>query len=343
LQTHVRTLPDAQATAAPHRFGFLIIPNFPLIPFASATETLRMANWLTDSKLYEWYLLTEDGLPVQSSNGLTITPDASIENAPPLDDLIVLAGGLLPPVTKSKKLFHWLQRTARGGCRIGAAGLGSFILARAGLLDGYRCTVHWKLLTNFRNEFPRLDVTGELYEIDRMRHTSSGGTGTLDVMLSLIGAQHGSALAAHLAEEFIHDRIRPSYHEQRMSLRHRLNVTHPKVLKAVKIMEGSLEETRTCKKIAADVGVSVRQLEKLFHVYLDSTPNEYYRKLRLEQARRLLTQTTMTILEIGTVTGFTTPSHFSKAYKARFGKQPRQDRGGLATPLNVSVASLRHD
>jgi AraC family transcriptional regulator, glycine betaine-responsive activator len=311
----------------PHRFGFLIITNFPLIPFAAATETLRMANWLTESALYEWYLISEDGAPVHSSNGLMFTPHASIDSAPPLDDLIVLAGGRAPPETRNKRLFHWLQRLARNGCRIGAAGLGSFILARAGLLDGHRCTVHWKLLPNFRSEFPKLEVTGELYEIDRARHTSSGGTGTLDVMLALISAQHGVALASKVGEEFIHERIRPSHHEQRMSLRHRLNVVHPKVLKAVKIMEESIEEPITCKKVAIGVGVSVRQLEKLFRKYLNNSPNDFYRKLRLDQSRQLLLQTSMSILEIGTAVGFSSPSHFSKAYKAMFGKQPSHDRG----------------
>jgi transcriptional regulator GlxA family with amidase domain len=318
-------LPNFRQVSSPHRFGFLIIQDFPLLPLAAATETLRIANWLTETDLYEWSLLTDDSGSVRSSSGLSISPRRPFAEAPPLDSVIVFAGGRSPPNIRNKRMLHWLQRLARNGCRIGAAGLGSFILARAGLLDGYRCTVHWKLLPNFRSEFPKLDVTGELYEIDRTRCTSSGGTGTLDMVLALIGAQHGATLASHVAEELIH-RIRPSHEEQRMALRYRLDVPHTKVLQAVKIMENAIEEPTECRKIAAEVGISTRQLEKLFQVYLAATPNDFYRRLRLDQARRLLMQTTMSVLEVGAATGFSSPSHFSKAYRAMFGVQPRRDR-----------------
>lgn len=313
----------------PYHFGFLIIRDFALMPFAAATESLRLANWLAGVNLYKWTLLSEDGNAVEASSGLLVTPHCSVSDAPALDAVIVIAGGRAPPEFRSRKVFSWLQRLARSGCRVGAAGLGSFVLARAGLLDGYRCTVHWKLLPNFRSEFPKLNVTGELYEIDRTRHTSSGGTGTLDMMLALITAMHGPALAADVAEEFTHDRIRPSYHEQRMSPRHRLDVSHPKLLKAVTLMENAIEEPVTCREIADESGISVRQLEKLFRAYLSSTPRDFYQKLRLDHARRLLVQTSMSVLEVGTATGFSSPSHFSKAYRTMFGKPPRQERAQM--------------
>lgn len=164
------------------------------------------------------------------------------------------AGGRVSPSLRDDRVLSWMRRQARAGVRIGAAGLGSFILARAGLLDGYRCTVHWKLLPKFRDEFPHLNVTDEIYEIDRNRHTSSGGTGTLDVMLALIAGDHGETLASHVAEEFLHERICPSSHSQRMPLRFRLNITNRKVLNAVRLIEESIENPLSCASIAGFAG-----------------------------------------------------------------------------------------
>jgi transcriptional regulator GlxA family with amidase domain len=319
-------LPAFGEKVEPQRVGFLLVPNFSLIPFA-ATESLRVANWLSGLNLYEWYFLTEDGQTVHAANGLAVAPHAKYDEAPPLSDIIVFAGGRVPPTLRDDRVLSWLRRQARAGVRIGAAGLGSFILARAGLLEGYRCTVHWKLLPKFRDEFPHLTATDEIYEIDRDRHTSSGGTGTLDVMLTLIAGSHGETLASHVAEEFMHDRIRPSSHSQRMPLRFRLNISNRKVLNAVRLMEESIETPLSCGKIADTLGVSVRQLEKLFQAHLGTTPKEYQRQIRLKFARRLLMQTTLSILEVAIAAGFTCQSHFSKSYRAEFGVQPRHDRG----------------
>ena len=318
---------DSRDTYAVRRFGFLLIPNFPLMPFAAATETLRIANWVSGVNLYDWCLLTEDGSSVHSSNGLVVTPHAKYDCAPRLDDIIVLAGGRVCPVLRDERVLHWMRKQARMGVRIGAAGLGSFILARAGLLDGYRCTVHWKLLPKFRDEFPHLNVTGEIYEIDRDRHTSAGGTGTLDVMLALIATQHGETLASHVAEEFMHDQIRPSSHSQRMQLRFRLNISNRTVLEAVRMMEERIENPLPCSEIATNLAISTRQLENLFRSHLGTTPKAYQNQIRLKHARRLLMQTTLSVLEVALATGFSSQSHFSKAYQSEFHMQPRRDRG----------------
>jgi transcriptional regulator GlxA family with amidase domain len=320
-------LPAFGERVEPERFGLLLVPNFSLIPFAAATESLRVANWLSGLNLYEWYFLTEDGRDVSAANGLVVSPHAKYDEAPALNNIIVFAGGRVPPTLRDERVLSWMRRQARAGVRIGAAGLGSFILARSGLLDGYRCTVHWKLLPKFRDEFPHLNATDEIYEIDRDRHTSSGGTGTLDVMLAMIAADHGDTFASHVAEEFMHDRIRPSSHSQRMPLRFRLNITNRKVLNAVRLMEESIENPLSCTSIADVLGISVRQLEKLFRAHIDTTPKEYQRQIRLKFARRLLMQTTLSVLEVGLATGFSCQSHFSKAYRAAFGVQPRHDRG----------------
>ena len=158
-------------------------------------------------------------------------------------------------------MFGWLRRWARQHCRIGAIGLGSFLLARAGLLDGYRCTIHWQHLAAFREEFRELEVTNEIFEIDRDRFTCGGGIGALDVMLAIIAEQHGRALATRVAEELIHERIRTSDDDQRMPLRFRLNTANRSLLETVALMERNLEQPLSCGALSKRAGLSVRQLE----------------------------------------------------------------------------------
>ena len=306
--------------------GFLLIPDFALLPLASAADALRVANWLSGENLYEWGFVSEDGAPVRSSTGAVVAPAVSLQAAPRYDMVLVAAGGRSIAGVGSRAVLNWLRARARGKCLLGAIGLGSFILARAGLLDGYRCTLHWQNLPGFREEFPHIQTTREVYEIDRDRYTCAGGTATLDLMLALIASQHGPALATGVAEELIHDRIRTSQDDQRMPLRLRLNTAHPKLLEAVLLMEANLEEPLSCAGLATRVRLSVRQLEKLFQANLKHPPRDYYIQLRLARARQLLKQTSMSVLEVGLATGFTTASHFSKSYRAHFKHSPRLER-----------------
>ncbi|MCH8001410.1 MAG: GlxA family transcriptional regulator, partial [Proteobacteria bacterium] len=225
----------------PQRIGLMLIPSFSMIAFTAAVETLRLANRTSDRQLYRWSLFSVDGRPVRASNGIELHPEGDLQKAGDLDTIVVCSGTDVQRFNE-KAAFSWLRRMARKGADIGALCTGSHILARAGLLNGYRCTIHWENLAGFIEDFPDIEVTSELFEIDRNRFTCSGGTAAIDLMLNLIARQHGHELAAGVADQFMHERIRDHHDHQRMSLPARLGVRHPKLLKVVEMMEDDLEE-----------------------------------------------------------------------------------------------------
>jgi len=306
-------------------FGFLLLPKFSLLAFTSAVEPLRSANYLTGRPLYDWRLISRDGGPIVSSGGIEVMTQAAIAEVGHIPNIFVVTG-LDAQFIDDRKILSWLRRLERGGCCLGALTTGSYILARAGLLDGYRCTIHWENLAGFREDFPGIDVTAEVYEIDRNRMTCSGGTAAMDLMLGLIAADHGRELATAVAEQFIRERIRDPGEPQRMGLRNRLGITHPKLLKVIEIMESHLEEPLSRGELARRTGVSTRQLERLFAKYLQRTPTRYYLELRLHRARGLLTQTALSVLDVALACGFVSASHFSKCYREFFHKTPRDER-----------------
>jgi transcriptional regulator GlxA family with amidase domain len=309
----------------PQVYGFFLHPRFSMLAFTSAVEPLRAANRLSGRKLYEWKIISHDGRPVSSSSLIEVLPHGGLDDFEMLPNVVVVAG-LSAQFFDDRKLFAWLRRLARRGCRIGALSTGSYTLAKAGLLDGYRCTIHWENLTGFREDFANLDATGELFEIDRGRFTCSGGTAALDLMLSLMALEHGRTLATQVAEQFIHERIRDTHDRQRMSLRSRLGISHPKLLKVLELMEEHLEEPLPRSDLARRTGLSTRQLERLFRKYLGRTPTRYYQELRLYRARTLLTQTSLSVLDVALACGFVSASHFSKCYREFFRCTPREER-----------------
>ncbi|MEE8500563.1 MAG: GlxA family transcriptional regulator [Kiloniellales bacterium] len=306
-------------------FGFLLLPQFSLLAFTSAMEPLRAANRLSGRALYAWHLVSKDGAAVASSGGIEVLAQDSIDAVERLPNLLVVTG-LNAHLFADRSIMAWLRRIERRGCRLGALSTGSYVLARAGLLTGYRCTIHWETLAAFREAYPDLEVTAEVYEIDRGRLTCSGGTAALDLMLSLITLAHGRGLATAVAEQFIHERIRGHGEPQRMALRNRLGVTHPRLLKVVGLMEENLEEPLSRAELARRAGISTRQLERLFRKYLQRTPTRYYLELRLYRARRLLGQTAISVLGVALACGFVSASHFSKCYREFFHKTPREER-----------------
>ena len=305
--------------------SFFLVRDFPLMCFTSAVEPLRSANRLSGRALYAWDIISRDGEAVESSSGIQVLPHRAIGDAENLETLFAIAG-LAAETYADKQVFGWLRKLGRQGCRLGAISTGSYILAHAGLLDGYRCTIHWENLAGFQEEFPKLDVTPELFEVDRKRMTCSGGIAALDLMLSLIGRDHGRELATAVAEQFIHERIRDQHDTQRMALRNRLGISHPKLLKVIALMEENLEEPLSRAQLARQARLSTRQLERLFRKYLSRTPTRYYLELRLHKARRLLRQTAMSVLDVALACGFVSASHFSKCYREFFHKSPREER-----------------
>ena len=324
------------AGGEPRRIGFHLVPKFSFVAFINAVEALRVANRLSETPLYRWTVLSDDGEPVPGSNGMSAVAESRLTAAGPLDTLFVCAS-FDPQDYVSREVFGQLRRLARHGVRLGGLCTGAYLLARAGLLDGYRCTLHWENLDGFREAFPEIEATGELFEIDRDRFTAAGGTAPLDLMLTLIGMQHGSELALAVSEYLIHERIRAPHDHQRMTLRARLRVSNPRLLDAVSLMEQALEAPLALDEIAERVGVSKRQLERLFRVHLGSSPGRYYIGLRLRRARTLLEQTAMTVTDVGVACGFVSASHFSRCYRERFGHSPRHERLAGPTPLPAAV------
>jgi transcriptional regulator GlxA family with amidase domain len=296
-----------------------------MMSFAAATEPLRAANRLSGRQLYSWQVISAEGRPVPASSGIDIVADRSLEEVGRLDTLFVVAG-LDAHKYQDRQVFARLRRISRSGCRIGAMSTGSYMLARAGLLTGYRATIHWENAAAFREAFPDIVVSEELFEIDRDRLTCSGGTASLDLMLYLIDREHGRELATKVAEQFIHERIRDTHDHQRMALRNRLGISHPKMLAVIGDMEQHLEHPLPRAELAERAKLSTRQLERLFRQNLNRTPTRYYLELRLLRARHLLTESTLSILDVALACGFVSASHFSKCYRECFGKTPREER-----------------
>lgn len=310
----------------PQRIGFILTQNFTLISFTSAIEPLRLANRLSGQELYRWKLTSADGRPVTASSGVVLHPDGDLDSANDCH-AVILCGGVDVHRVDDKALLAWLRRADRRGLDIGAICTGSHLLARAGLLEGHRCTIHWENLAGFVEDFPEIDVTTELFEIDRKRFTCSGGTAAIDMMLNVITMQHGHELAAAVADQFMHERIRDQHDHQRMSLPARLGVRHPKLLAVIDLMEKNLEEPLARSELARSAGLSTRQLERLFRRYLNRSPARYYLELRLNKARLLLLQTNMSVIDVALACGFVSASHFSKCYRDFFGRTPRKERG----------------
>jgi transcriptional regulator GlxA family with amidase domain len=313
------------AANVPSTFGLVVVPNFSMIAFAAAVDALRMANQLTGRRLYSWFAITSDGRPVRASNGFDLVPDFGMDQAPRLPAILVCGGNGIER-TADGGLAAWLRRQAARGTYLGGIGTGSHLVAAAGLLDGYRCTVHWEYLPAMRENFPRVEVSRELYVIDRDRITCAGGSAPLDLMLHFVGRSHGRDLAASISEELICDSMRSPQQLQPIPMQQRLATSHPKLLEAVGLMEANIEEPLDLDDLAAYVGLSRRQLERLSQVYLGCTPSRHYLELRLARARRLLVQTAMPIQEVALACGFVSAPHFSKCYRDFFGLPPSGDR-----------------
>jgi transcriptional regulator GlxA family with amidase domain len=310
-----------------------------MMPVTSAIEPLRIANRLSERELYRWNVYSIDGQSVTASNGFALTCCGTLDDIGDHDS-VVLCGGLNIQAHTSKSMINFLRKTARRGCEIGALCTASHVLAAANVVDGYTCTIHWENLPAFTEDFPDITVSGNLFEIDRDRFTCAGGTASIDMMLALIASQHGAELAADVAEQVLHSPIRHHSEHQRMSLPARIGARHPKLVGIIEQMEENLEEPLSPSVLAKRAGLSTRQLERLFRRYLDRSPKRYYLELRLKKARLLLLQTNMSVINVALACGFSSPSHFSKCYRAFYARTPYRERGipNLDTNINRSSA-----
>ncbi|MEQ6888525.1 GlxA family transcriptional regulator [Halomonas sp. CS7] len=306
--------------------GVVVLPGFSLLAEACATEPLFVANRLEGRPLYRLTTFATASGPVASASQQALMPQAGIgEVDEPLDLLLVCAPGPLAGRVP-EALVDWLRRLAGAGVLLGGIGGGTEVLARAGVLDGYRATLPWQRFDAVADDFPQVRLSRQLFEIDRDRLTCGGGTAAMDMMMTLVGSQHGPRLAERISEHFVLERIRMGDEPQQMPLRSRLSHAPESLAEAVALMEANIEEPLTTHELAEHLGISRRQLERLFKKYLQAVPSRYYLDLRLQRARRLLRESDHPAGEIALLTGFSSAAHFSTAYRNHFGITPREER-----------------
>lgn len=303
-----------------------------MLAFASCIEPLRAANRIAGEDLYRWPVYSAAGEPVEASNGVCVTADASFDAAHPLS-MAVVCSGIDVERQSHAQLIATLRRLSVFGSALGAVCTGSYVLAKAGLLDGASATIHWENQPSFVAEFPDIPLVPELFRIDGKRYTCAGGTAPVDMMLSVIAEDHGTELAAEVTDLLVHHRSREATERQRMDKSQRFGITHPKLCNIMEMMENTTDSPLSCAQLAEAGGLSVRQLERLFAKYMGRSPGRHYLAIRLERARWLLRQTSLPILSVAVSCGFCSPSHFSKSYQDQFGRTPTAERQRSRRPV----------
>ncbi|MBI1217806.1 MAG: helix-turn-helix domain-containing protein [Rhodobacteraceae bacterium] len=329
-----RRSPVEAGTTARKRFVFLLLDRFTMLSFACAIEPLRLANYVAGKPLYEWLLAGEGGDTATCSNGATFKLDIGLEEID-REDIVLVCGGLDIQRTTTRPIVSWLRREARRGITIGGMCTGAYTLARAGLLDGKKATIHWENMDGFVEEFEQVKLTKSVFVMDGNRLSTAGGTASIDLVLKIIAADHGETLANTVADLLIYNAIRTDQDTQRLSIPTRIGVRHPKLSQVIQMMENAIEEPISPADLAEDVGMSTRQLERLFRRYLNRSPKRYYMELRLQKARNLLMQTDMSVINVALACGFASPSHFSKCYRAHYNTTPYRERGTHGTRLSI--------
>ena len=305
-----------------HRLAFLTLPNYSMIACANAIEVLRMGNRLSDRDAYAWDVVTPDGAPAAASNGLMLQPTTALSAMPHAPDLLLACGGVDVRAAVDSRVTVALRRLAREGVALGSLCTGAFALAEAGLLRGRRCAIHWENLTAIEEEFPDVEFVGDLFAVDRDRVTCTGGIAPISLMLAMVDARLGPALAADVAAQFLVERVRAGTERQRSA-----GLAAPEKLEAaVRMMQDSGAWPLQAAAIARSVGLSSRQLERLCRRHLGQTPAAYAAGVRLERARTMLRETAMQVTAVGAACGYATPSRFSAAYRGRFGLPPNHER-----------------
>lgn len=321
------------------RVGFLLLPGFSLLAHAGALEPLHMANQLSGRMLYMTHTLGLDTGAVRSAGQLELGVPGGMEVPPGDMDMLLVCAPTplsypLPPT-----LNDWLRRLDSRRVLLGGIAGGTEVLARCGLLEGYHATLPWPRFEAFAQAYPRVALSRQRYELDRDRLTCGAGTAALDMMLMLIGRQHGAELAGQVAAYLANggdagepgqggsSSSRVSAHPSAYTpARNPLNHAPQSLLDAVALMQANVEEPLSTLELAEHLGVSRRQLERLFKKHLQAVPSRYYLNLRLQQARRLLRESDRAVGDIALATGFSSGAHFSTAYRNHFGMAPREER-----------------
>jgi len=305
--------------------SFLLIPEYAMVALLSAIEPLRVANRFAGREVFRWQTLSEDGEAVFASNKMALQKHTAIDDVGVPNNLFVCSS-FHPEKHIQPKSISWLKSISKKGTLIGAVDTGCYLLAAANLLKNRRITLHWEAAPAFSEDYPDVELTNELFEIDRNLVTCAGGTAANDLMLHIIQAELGHELTLAVCEQFIKSGIRQKSDKQRINLAARLKVHHPRLLKVLALIEENLDNPLSTSMLAEHAHISVRQLERLFRSHLDCSPSGYYIRLRLERARQLLRESHLSVSEIGIACGFSSGPHFTRSYQSHFQVNPSEDR-----------------
>jgi AraC family transcriptional regulator, glycine betaine-responsive activator len=321
LATRLRVVPPP----GPERIGFLLIPGFSMLDFASATDVLGGANETLGRTAYQWQAISISGKQVEASNGIPIWVDVELGEVSRLDRLFICAEVEVKR-GDNQAVHQWLRALERDECRLGAIGAGTYVLAKAELVRGRNCTIHWQLAPWLLEQFPNINLSKHVFESDRGLLTCCGGTAVVDMFVRMIASVHGREIADELSMELLVDRVRSQHDEQQSAPLAQLGSRPRKLQSAIRHMEATVETPLSPEWIASQVGVTTRHLQRLFRLHTGASPARFYMDLRLRRARLLLQQTRMPVLEVAVAVGFTSHSHFSKRYRERYGLTPVQQR-----------------
>jgi len=330
----------SSATDACCHIGFLTVNEFTMMAFSSAVEVLRMANYLTGRSCYSWSILTVDGQPVASSSGFSPSQATTYAKSPRFD-MVFVCGGTNITQYVDDRVVALLRRMARDGVVLGGLCTGTYALVKSGLLDGYRCTIHWENMASLREMHRSINFLEELFVIDRDRITCTGGIAPIDMMLALVKSRFGKSLVMEISDQFILERIRDCSDRQHIPLAARLGFNNRALVEIASIMEANFEDPLSAVELAKLAGLSLRQVQRMFQESLDTTPTKYYLRLRLRRARELLLQSQMSITQIAVSCGFQSTCHFSKSYRALYGRTPRSERQRSPSSDDVFPERLR--
>ena len=303
----------------------VLVDGFSLMSYSSAIEPLRAANLLSGRELYRVRNLPIFGARSLSSTGAVIPATGHIGEQVDFDLVLLIASGN-PFTFDDVNALSWLRHLARRDVIIGGVSGGPVILAKAGIMRGKRMTVHWEHRGALVERYPYLKLEHALYVVDKDRLTCAGGTAPLDMMHALISSHHGSDFARSVSDWYLHTEVRPAGGPQRAGLAQRYHTNNAAVLRVIETMENQLSDPLSLSELALIADLGVRQLNRLFQSKLNMTTMVFYRKLRLDKANILLTQSYLSVTEVALATGFASAAHFSSSYKNHFGLAPSLSR-----------------
>jgi AraC family transcriptional regulator, glycine betaine-responsive activator len=310
---------------ASSHFVFFLLPDFSHLAFSCALEPLRIANLVSGKPLYRWTLTSEDGKTATCSNGSVTLVHGGTEPIKHVDRLFLISG-IDVQRHVSPQALSYLRRERAAGTPLGAICSGAYVLAKAGFLEGIETAVHWAYHDLFAEEFPEVKLVRNVFVAKQKIITASGGTAAADLMLHLIGEAHGADIATEVADQMVYNAVREGTAAQRVSLQSRHGMRSAYLMRAIGLMEASIEAPISQIRIAETLGLSTRQLERLFMRYLNSTPKHYFMEMRLNRAQNLLVQTEQSITDVAMACGFQSTSHFSKVFRGHFGRSPLNHR-----------------